>query len=201
MLVRSLLVVLVLGCLPGCPPSSPPVSLALDASASQTVDAGLVGEDAGQPTATDGGAVVEADGGVSVAKHAVLLVEVNAISDGGLSAVAFDENNTAQVEVLRGLNVNSVGLRDYRIRVIDWVDQVVSSDDTATEVDGGLVYLMNFTQPLKAGRTYTLTIEAQSGTQFTDVQGAPHDDVRYTLKVRGDVEPEPGKPAKKKKTK
>lgn len=108
----------------------------------------------------------------------------------------------AEVDVLRGLVVKTVALRDSRIRVIDSADQVVASDDVGTEFDGGLSYAIEFSQPLKAGKTYNLTIEAQLGAQVIDASGNPWDDLRLTVKVRGTLEAgtrKPGKHSKRKK--
>ena len=115
--------------------------------------------------------------------------------------MAAEDAKSLEVDSLRGLTIVTIALRDYRIRVIDSADQVVPSDDIATELDGGLTYVIAFAQPLRQGKTYALTLEAQAGPQLTDWAGKPWDDVRLSLKVRGQVEPEPGVKLSKKKKK
>jgi hypothetical protein len=82
-------------------------------------------------------------------------------------------------------------IKDYRLRVFDESDRVVPSDDTAKEADGGIDYSVAFTEPLKAGHKYRLTIEPQRGdtVEFKDVE--------RMFRIRG----EPEKPPKKKKHK
>lgn len=160
-----------------------------------TPDAGLVlvVVDAGGSSGLDAGPVV--DGGSSL-RYLV----AGALLDGGAEPlIALDEAKIIEVDSLRGLTVTSVALRDYRIRVIDSADQVVPSDDTATELDGGLTYVIAFSQPLRPGKTYALTLEAQAGPQLTDSSGMPWDDVRLNFQVRGQAEPTPLAKTKKKK--
>ena len=158
------------------------------------VDGGALVLDAGvsQP---DAGPIVDAGSSLRYFVVGLLL-------DGGAQPllIATDEVKSVEVESWRGLTVSFVALRDYRIRVIDSADQIVPSDDTATELDGGLTYVIAFAQPLRPGKSYALTLEAQAGAQFIDSAGRPWDDVRLSIKVRGQPDPEPGrKPAKKKK--
>ena len=183
--MKRLVVLTVFGfSLCGCP-DAPKASL--DAGVLIVVDAGAPGLDAG----------VSVDAGSSL-RYLVFGV----LLDGGAEPLtAFEEAKSIEVDSLRGLAVTSVALRDYRIRVIDSADQVVPSDDTATELDGGLSYVIAFTQPLRPGKTYALTFEAQAGSQLTDAAGNPWDDVRLTLKVRGQPEPESGAKLTKKKKK
>jgi hypothetical protein len=81
-------------------------------------------------------------------------------------------------------------IKDYRLRVFDDADKVVPSDDTAHEADGGIDYSIAFTEPLKAGRKYRLTIEPQlNDGEFKELD--------RTFKIRGEIE----KPPKKSKSK
>ncbi len=166
------------------------------------VDAGLVVIDAGDVAIDAGDVAIDAgleplDAGTG---HSSLVYSITGtLLDGGTTRI---DAESAEIDVLRGLTINSVALRDYRIRVIDGSDQVVPSDDTATELDGGsLNYSISFVQPLKPGRNYTVTIESQVGVEFTDTQGKPWADVRLALKTRGVYAPEPGAKASKKKKK
>ncbi len=174
----------------GCPGATKPIATDVVVDAGQSslaIDAGAAEVDAG---VADAGPV-----------HSKLRFTLELSIDDGGAEVAEQNLEGAPIEVgpLRGLSVTSVALRDYRIRVIDSADQVVPSDDWAAVLAGGLKYSMGFVQPLKPGRTYYLTIEAQNGAQLLDVTGKPWDDVRLPLRGRGDPEPEAGKPARKKK--
>lgn len=181
--MKRLLLVVVGAFLVGCP---------AEVSKPVVIDAGSVVIDA-----ADAGLVESLDGGVT--QPSLAYVITGTLLDGGTTLV---EAESIEIDVLRGLTVSSVALRDYRIRVIDGSDQVVPSDDTATELDGGtLNYAITFVQPLKPGRNYTVTIESQVGTQFTDAHNKPWADVRLALKTRGAYEPEPGAKTSKKKKK
>jgi hypothetical protein len=91
-------------------------------------------------------------------------------------------------------------LDDLRVRVMDWTDAVVASDDEAS-ADGGFVYRVVFLAPLKTGRGYALLLDAETGDTFRDAQGAEYAEVRLPFRIAGDVQPEPGQPAKKSKKK
>lgn len=95
----------------------------------------------------------------------------------------------------------SAPLDDVRIRVMDWTDAVVESDDVATEADGGFTYRITFAQPLKSGRAYALLIDAETKEALVDAHGALIDQLRVPLQISGAPTPEPGKPGKKPKRK
>jgi hypothetical protein len=129
---------------------------------------------------------------------------VSALVDGGVAELIFTDA-VSQVEPISGLSLaTSVRLRDYRVRLFDWADQVVVSDDTAELTDAGLVYRIALPSPLRSGRRYSLLIDAQHGPKIADEAGHHYDDVRLTLEVRGEVLPDrsakakPGKKPKKK---
>ncbi len=175
----------------GCPEASRVAPLNFDAGPLAGVVLGIEPPDAG--LWVDAGMV----------RAALGFSAVGALLDGGFMLIeAVEEGAASEVEALRGITITTTALRDYRIRVIDGSDQIVPSDETATELDGGLTYTIAFAQPLKPGKRYALTLEAQAGAQFTDVTGRPWDDIRLTLQVRGQPEAETGasgKPSKKKK--
>lgn len=163
-----------------------------------TEDAGHseVALDAGPADAgVDGGTV---DAGPP--KPAELHVELaTGSSDGGLEPVPIDQAG-AQLEATRSLVVFiDAPLQNYRVQLLDWADQVVQSDEAASTTDGGIDYRILPAEPLKAGRSYTLQIEAQTGETITDVRGREYDDVRVALKIKGELAPEPGKAKPKKK--
>jgi hypothetical protein len=171
--------------LSACP--SPKTTIELDAGlADAAIDAGL---DSG--TAIDAGPV---DASVAFA------VTLRAESDAGVVTELEFVAGATSIDAVQNLEVlTSVELRDYRIRLYDWADQIVASDDLVT-VDGGISYRIGLLAPLRPGRTYSLVIDADLGTTMLDPVGRPLDDVRLTLNVRGDVQPEPGaRPPKKKK--
>jgi len=161
----------------GCPSERP--SETPDAATAAIVDAGVVAElvDAGPP--------------------APLRLEfvVTGRVDGGESVLAFGEDAT-EVDALTGLSLATpVRLKDYRVRLFDWADQVVPSDDSAEVSDAGLLYRIDLLQPLKSGRRYSLVVDAEFAPEIDDEAGHHYDDVRLGLKVRCEVQPD--KPAKK----
>jgi len=162
----------------------------------QVVVPPLVVVDAGAPSMSEDDAGVLDAGPV----HSALVFEIwGTLLDGGLESLdSSGGDQVAEIDVLQSLNLKSVALRDYRLRVLDAADHVLASDDVATEVDGGLSYTTTFVKPLRPGRIYSLTIEGQIDAQFTDLHGTAWDDVRLVFKTRGQPEPERGKSVKKK---
>jgi hypothetical protein len=180
--------VAVLVLLTACPSRSPK---------STEVDAGLadaaIEVDAGAGDAgVDAGAL-----DASVAFAVALFVE----TDGGMLDPVDLVQSAATIDVAQVIQVQtSVDLRDYRVRLFDWAEQIVPSDDVATR-DGGLSYRIGLLQPLRPGRTYTLVIDADLGPTMVDPNGRPLDDVRLSLSVRGEIQPEPGARVPKRKKK
>lgn len=171
-LVRATLVVLLLA---GCPK---PVEAPIDAGAPE-VDAGI---DAG------------VDAGLPPLSFTFELETVDAGTISGLDAGMI-------VDPLKAIVVSfPMPLDDVRLRVMDWNDAVVASDDES-ETDGGLTYRIVFVAPLKTGRGYSLLIDAETGDTFRDARGAQYDEVRVPFRIGGEVQAEPGAPLKKKKKK
>lgn len=162
--------------LAGCP--KPPVVEPIDASIAEP-DAGV---DAG------------VDAGTQPLGFTIELETTDAGVITGLDA-------GATIEPLRAITLTfPTALDDARFRVMDWTDSVVPSDDESA-VDGGLTYRIVFVQPLKTGRGYSLLIDAETKDTFADERGHQYDELRIPFRVAGDVQPEPGAPAKKKKRK
>lgn len=162
--------------LAGCP--KPQVVEAVDASVPE-VDAGV---DAGM------------DSGSEALGFAIELETIDAGSIAGLDA-------GTTIEPVRAITLTfPSALDDVRFRVMDWNDAVVPSDDEST-VDGGLTYRIVFVQPLKTGRSYSLLIDAETKDTFADERGHQYDELRIPFRISGDVQSEPGAPAKKKKRK
>jgi hypothetical protein len=121
-------------------------------------------------------------------------------TDGGEESLRFEDGDVTEVGPATGFTLTTpVRLKDYRVRLIDWVDHVVPSDDTVELGDGGLTYRIELSQPLESGRRYDLVVDAELGPEIADEAGRRYDDVRLSLKVRGEIQPE--KPKKKSRSK
>ncbi|HEX8706595.1 MAG TPA: hypothetical protein VF815_47620, partial [Myxococcaceae bacterium] len=95
---------------------------------------------------------------------------------------------------------SSLGLRNYRVRLFDEVDRAMISDDTAEESPEGVVYRITLPTPLKSGHKYTLVLDAQTGTTFTDALGRELQDLRIEFQIAGEKEKDkPPEPKKKKR--
>lgn len=174
---RRVLVVL-LGLMTGCPSDRREVP---DAAVEVMVDAG----------AAEASVV---DAGPPAPLH--LEFTVKARSDGGEEALTFIDG-AAELEPVTKLSLATPArLKDYRVRLFDWADQAVVSDDAAELTDAGLEYRIELPQPLKTGRRYSLVIDAEFAPQLADEAGRHYDDVRLSLKIRGEIQPD-NKPAKK----
>lgn len=174
-LVRATLMVLLLA---GCPKVEAPI------------DAGVPGVDAGIDAGVDAGV----DAGLPPLSFTFEFETVDAGTISGLDAGMI-------IDPLKAIVVSfPVPLDDVRFRVMDWNDAVVASDDEA-QTDGGLTYRIVFQAPLKTGRGYSLLIDAETGDTFRDARGAQYDEVRVPFRIGGEVQSEPGAPAKKKRKK
>ena len=117
--------------------------------------------------------------------------------DGGSVAVTAK----AEIEPATSLTVSlPIKLKDFRIRLIDFREQIVTSDDEL--LADGRTYLINLPEPLKTGRGYTVVLDSELGPIVTDETGGTWNDWELAFRIAGDVQPEPGakkKPPKKKK--
>ncbi len=183
MVRRSFFLVVAVG-LAGCP-EKPAPDAAVAAPAAEPPDA-AVAQDAGLP----------ADAGPPpLGELAIRLAAV--LVDGGVVELA-PALGKVELDAARSLELElGAPLTDYRVRLFDWADQIVPSDDTAHAADAGIAYRLVPVQPLRTGRRYSLVIDAQLGPQLTDALGRGYDDVRLELVVRGVLEPEPARPGKK----
>jgi hypothetical protein len=158
----------------GCPPRpSAPVP---------PVDAGA--EDAGMPD--DGGS---RDGSVAPRQLDVLLIALD--PDGGRVWPSID-GGVVELDPTRALELRfAPKLKDVRIRLFDWNELVVESDDVVLPADGDVfVYRLELLEPLEPGRSYLLLIDAELGQALVDGSGAPWDDVRLPLRITGERKPE-----------
>jgi hypothetical protein len=162
----------------------------------QQLDAALATADASAP-ALDAG--LDA-GGADEDAGAPYQLQLWLRGDGGLLPVALDGGLAALVDPTGGL-VLEVSPRpmDARVRLFDAADLVVDSDDTATALDGGWRYALSLLEPLRAGRSYTLVLDAEQGPGLVDARGRALDDVRLGIQVRGDAAPDGASPAKRKR--
>lgn len=118
-------------------------------------------------------------------------------SDGGrIAVVAADGGVELELDPAKGLELwITPRLRTPRIRLFDWNQQLVESDDTeltpeAAAAPGlGFGYRIDLLEPLRAGRTYTLRIDSEIGPTLLDEAGGEFDELRLPLKVLGEPEP------------
>jgi hypothetical protein len=75
-----------------------------------------------------------------------------------------------------------------RIRLFDWTEQIVESNDTGlgSATDAAYAYRIELLEPLQPGRTYVLTVDSELGPRLFDTSGSPLGDVRLSLKVAGE---------------
>lgn len=160
----------------GCPASRGSTDAAVDDAG---VDASVAIVDAGPPPPAD------LEPGVTVTQK-----------DGGTVVVAAN----AQVEDAIALTVvMPARLKDFRLRLMDWTDKVVVSDD-ALQADG-VTWVLTPAEPLKSGRDYTLKLDAELGPVITDEAGGTWNDWELSFHLAGEIAPEPTakKPLKKRK--
>jgi hypothetical protein len=124
--------------------------------------------------------------------------------DAGLAEISLAPDEKPLIEPTSALELrSSVGLRNYRVRLFDEAERAMVSDDDVEESDAGVVYRINLPQPLKTGFEYTLVVDAQTGSGFTDALGRDVEELRAPFQVAGEKEKPapPPPPAKKKKRK
>jgi len=158
-----------------------------------------------QPTGTGDAGVAEAPQDMPPAAPAPAAFTIRyLIADSGMESIplAVDERPTIEPTSVIELH-SSLGLRNYRVRLFDEVDRAMVSDDTAEESPEGVVYRITVPTPLKSGHKYTLVLDAQTGTTFTDVLGRELQDLRIEFQIAGEKEkdkpPAPKKNEKKKR--
>jgi hypothetical protein len=62
------------------------------------------------------------------------------------------------------------------------------SDDSAEETPDGVIYRITVPTPLKSGHKYTVVLDAQTGTAFTDALGRELQDLRLEFQIAGEKE-------------
>jgi hypothetical protein len=156
-----------------------------------------------QAASVDGGlAEAPQDAGPAVPPPAAFTIRYQ-LGDGGLEPIplAVEERPTIESTSLLELH-SSIGLRNYRIRLFDEIDRAMVSDDSAEETPDGVIYRISLPTPLKSGHKYTLVLDAQTGTSFTDALGREVEELRFQFQVAGEKEKDPPpKPKKNEKKK
>ncbi|MDX2014508.1 MAG: hypothetical protein SFW67_30200 [Myxococcaceae bacterium] len=174
---RIVTLVLTAALLVGCPkPAAGPAPESMDAA----VDAGPI------------------DAGVVAAAPLTFRLTATLV-DGGLQT--FDDLDAGLVlDPSRALELSaSVGLVGARVRLLDWTDAVVASDDSLETSDAGFSYRIDLLQPLKSGRSYSVLVDAESAERVSDGLGREFDEWRLGVRVTGEVQPEPGQGSEKPK--
>lgn len=145
--------------------------------------------DAGAPTA-----VVDAG-----SPHRELALSLKALlPDGGFAPVELQPHSRPLIDSTRKLELSTnVALRNHRIRIFDEADRVMISDDQGS--DEGTDYQITFHDPLKPGHRYTLVLDAQTGSSFTDDHGNAQSEQRLEFQVSGEKEKAPARKATAKK--
>ena len=118
-------------------------------------------------------------------------------ADGGTATVT----SKAAIDPATSLTISlPIKLKDFRIRLIDFREQIVVSDDEL--MADGKTLIIATAEPLKSGREYTLVLDSELGPIVTDDSGGTWNDWELVFRISGDVQPEPGarkRPPKKKK--
>jgi outer membrane murein-binding lipoprotein Lpp len=151
-----------------------------------------------QAASMDGGlAEAPQDAGPAVPPPAAFTIRYQP-GDGGLEPIplAVEERPTIEPTSLLELH-SSIGLRNYRIRLFDEIERAMVSDDSAEENPNGVIYRISLPTPLKSGHKYTLVLDAQTGTAFTDALGREVDELRFQFQVAGEKEKDAPPPPKK----
>lgn len=164
-------------------------------------DAGVLGDSGVVGVDVDGGflLLVGVDGGLLMgagfAPRPLLFGGDALLLDGGV--VVFEvaaEDSKLELDGKVGRFVLRLPSRliDYRVRFFDGAQRVLPSDDQEVPLpDGGLEYHVTLKDPLKPGREYALTIDAQVSAVIADAQGRFFKDRTVELRIAGPAEPEP----------
>ncbi|NVJ01575.1 hypothetical protein HV824_26140 [Myxococcus sp. AM009] len=142
------------------------------------------------------------DAPVAAAANDAGVADDAGVAIAGLKEIAAAPDDVSVIEPTTLLELRTTRpLKNYRVRLFDEADRAMVSDDDVEESEAGLVYRIQLPQPLKSGFKYTLVVEAQTGTAFTDGLGRDVDEFRQALQIAGEKEKPapPPKPAGKKK--
>lgn len=141
------------------------------------------------------------DAGPAVPPPAAFTIRYQ-LTNAGMEPIPLAVEEMPTIEVTSVLELHSsIGLRNYRIRLFDEIDRAMVSDDSAEETPNGLVYRLSLPNPLKSGHKYTLVLDAQTGTAFTDTLGREVEELRFQFQVAGEKEKDAPPPPPKKNEK
>ena len=106
---------------------------------------------------------------------------------------------TADVPVPTALTVATpIALVDFKVRLLDELDRLVGTDDTA-HVGAGVRYRIVPREPLVTGTRYRVVVEGQLRPHPTDVAGATFRDAAVTFRTAGEKPPPPPKKKKRRR--
>lgn len=180
--MRSVIAVVGLGILVcGCP----------EKRVETTVDAGTPELDAGF---ADAGAPEDAGPPPPATLEPVVTI---GFKDGGTESLIANAEIDPPVSITIAIPIK---LKDFRVRLMDWRDQIVVSDDEL--MADGKTLLVTPAEPLKTGRAYSLILDSELGPVVTDESGRTFNDWELAFRIAGEVQPDksdPKKPLKKKK--
>lgn len=155
----------------------------------EPIDAGLSEVDAG----FDAGAPIDAGPPPPATLEPVVSL---GFADGGTATLTAN----AEIESPAAITVAlPLKLKDFRLRLMDWRDQLVVSDDEL--LADGKTLLIKPAEPLKTGRSYSLVLDAELGPVITDETGRTFNDWELSFRVAGEIQPEKSEPKKSPKKK
>jgi hypothetical protein len=149
------------------------------------------------PSADSG--IVEApqDAGPAMPPPAAFTIRYQ-LNDGGMEPLPLAVEEMPTIEATSVIELHSsIGLRNYRIRLFDELERAMVSDDSAEETPNGVLYRISLPAPLKSGHKYTLVLDAQTGTAFSDTLGREVAELRFQFQVAGEKEKDTPPPPKK----
>ncbi|MDY7231143.1 hypothetical protein [Hyalangium rubrum] len=120
------------------------------------------------------------------------------LTDAGTDLIPLTAEERPTIEPTSSLELHSsIGLRNYRIRLFDEAERAMISDDSAEETPEAVIYRIALPNPLKSGHKYTLVVDPQTGTSFTDTLGREVQELRLEFQVAGEKEKDKPAPAPK----
>jgi hypothetical protein len=107
-------------------------------------------------------------------------------TDGGWLDSSFEDVPSALE-----LRVEPVPAVAVRVRLLDWTNRLVSSDDVMETDAQRLQYNIRLLEPLRRGRTYQLELDAESEVPVAEDAGMGEVESLWRFRVAGEIEPEP----------
>lgn len=88
----------------------------------------------------------------------------------------------------------NVALRNFRIRLFDEIDRAMVSNDELEDLGERVRYRIDLPTPLMAGHSYTLVLDAATGSAVSDADGRVYPDQRLEFDIVGTREPDRPEP-------